>query len=93
MPSGRQFVNYLWAPALAAGVFWLAYDQGSYTLTSRNSIAVVVLWLIALPQLLRFIAGWQTTLNGAPVLLWLRGVVAARGRGAPRNEEGTPSPP
>ena len=48
MPSGRQFVNYLWAPALAAGVFWLAYDQGSYTLTSRNSIAVIVLWTIVL---------------------------------------------
>ena len=39
-------------------------------------IAVVVLWLIALPQLLRFIAGWQITLNGAPVPLWLSGVVA-----------------
>ena len=48
MPSGRQFVKYLWAPAVAAGVFWLAYDQGSYTLTSRNSIAVVVLWTIVL---------------------------------------------
>ena len=34
-------------------------------------LAVVVLWLIALPQLLRFIAGWEITLNGAPVPLWL----------------------
>ena len=48
MPSGRQFVTYLWVPALAAGVFWLAYDEGSYGLTSRNSIAVVVLWAIVL---------------------------------------------
>ena len=39
-------------------------------------IAVVVLWLIALLQLLRFIAGWQITLNGAPVPLWLSGLVA-----------------
>jgi sterol desaturase/sphingolipid hydroxylase (fatty acid hydroxylase superfamily) len=34
-------------------------------------IAVVVLWLIALLQLLRFIAGWDVRLNGAPVPLWL----------------------
>jgi hypothetical protein len=40
-------------------------------------LAVVVLWLIALPQLLRFIAGWQVTLNGAPVPLWLSLLVAA----------------
>ena len=40
-------------------------------------IAVVVLWLIALLQLLRFIAGWQITLNGAPVPLWLSALVAA----------------
>ena len=40
-------------------------------------IAVVALWLIALLQLLRFIAGWEVTLNGAPVPLWLSGLVAA----------------
>jgi hypothetical protein len=28
-------------------------------------VAVVVLWLIALLQLLRCIAGWEVTLNGA----------------------------
>jgi peptidoglycan/LPS O-acetylase OafA/YrhL len=39
-------------------------------------LAVVVLWLIALQQLLRFIAGWQITLNGAPVPLWLSVLVA-----------------
>ena len=39
-------------------------------------MAVIVLWLIALLQLVRFIAGWQVTLNGAPVPLWLTGVVA-----------------
>ena len=48
MPFGRQFATYLWAPALAAGVFWLAYDDGSYGLTSRNSIAVIVLWGLVL---------------------------------------------
>jgi uncharacterized membrane protein len=30
-------------------------------------IAVVVLWMIALLQLVRFILGWEITLNGAPV--------------------------
>jgi sterol desaturase/sphingolipid hydroxylase (fatty acid hydroxylase superfamily) len=44
-------------------------------------IAVVVLWLIALLQLLRFIAGWQITLNGAPVPLWLSGLAAALAAG------------
>jgi hypothetical protein len=39
-------------------------------------LAVVVLWLIALQQLLRFIAGWKITLNGAPVPLWLSVLVA-----------------
>jgi sterol desaturase/sphingolipid hydroxylase (fatty acid hydroxylase superfamily) len=39
-------------------------------------LAVVVLWLSALPQLLRFIAGWEITLNGAPVPLWLSVLVA-----------------
>ncbi len=48
MPSGRQFAAYLWAPLLAAGVFWLAWDEGTYGLTSRNSVAVVVLWTIVL---------------------------------------------
>jgi hypothetical protein len=40
-------------------------------------VAVIVLWLIALLQLVRFIAGRQITLNGAPVPLWPSGVVAA----------------
>ena len=40
-------------------------------------IAVVVLWLIALLQLVRFILRWEITLNGAPVPLWLSGLVAA----------------
>jgi hypothetical protein len=39
-------------------------------------LAVVVLWLIALPQLLRFIVGGEITLNGAPVPLWLSMLVA-----------------
>jgi hypothetical protein len=37
-------------------------------------LAVVVLWLIALPQLLRFIAGGE--MNGATVPLWLSVLVA-----------------
>jgi hypothetical protein len=42
---------------------------------------VVVLWLIALVQLVRFIAGWEVTLNGAPVPLWLSALVAALAAG------------
>ena len=34
--------------ALAGGIFWVAYDQGTYGLTSRGSVAVVVLWALAL---------------------------------------------
>jgi sterol desaturase/sphingolipid hydroxylase (fatty acid hydroxylase superfamily) len=44
-------------------------------------VAVVVLWLIALLQLSRFIAGWEITLNGLPVPLWLSGLVAALAAG------------
>ena len=44
-------------------------------------IAVVVLWLIGLGQLLRFILRWEVTLNGAPVPLWLCGLVAALAAG------------
>ena len=44
-------------------------------------IAVVVLWLIALVQLLRFILGWEVIFNGAPVPLWLSGLVAALAAG------------
>ena len=39
-------------------------------------LAVIVLWLIGLLQLIRFIARWVVTLNGAPVPLWLSGLVA-----------------
>jgi len=39
---------------LAAGVFWLAYDEGTYGLTSRNSVAVVVLWAIVLASAAQF---------------------------------------
>jgi sterol desaturase/sphingolipid hydroxylase (fatty acid hydroxylase superfamily) len=46
-----------------------------------TGIAVVVLWLIALVQLLEFIVGWEITLNGAPVPLWLSGLVAALAAG------------
>jgi len=46
--SGRHFAAYLWAPALAAAVFWVAYDEGSYSLTSRDSVAIFVLWGLVL---------------------------------------------
>jgi hypothetical protein len=46
-----------------------------------TAIAVVVLWVIALVQLLRFILRWEVTLNGAPVPLWLSALVAALAAG------------
>ena len=46
-----------------------------------TQIAVVVLWLIALLQVLRFILRWEVTLNGAPVPLWLSGLAAALAAG------------
>jgi hypothetical protein len=39
-----------------------------------TTIAVIVLSLIALLQLLRFMLGWEVTLNGASVPVWLSGV-------------------
>ena len=36
------------ALAVAAGIFWLAYDAGSYTLESRATVAIVLLWGILL---------------------------------------------
>jgi len=39
-------------------------------------LAVIVLWLNGLLQLIRFVSRWEITLNGAPVPLWLSGLVA-----------------
>jgi len=39
-------------------------------------LAVIVFWLIGLLQLIRFVARWEVTLKGAPVPLWLSGLVA-----------------
>jgi hypothetical protein len=47
------------------------------TVKPFTRLAIVVLWLIALPQLLLFIVNWEITLNGAPVPLWLSVLVAA----------------
>jgi hypothetical protein len=37
-------------------------------------VAVVVFSLVALLQLLRFVAGWDITINGVPIPLWASGV-------------------
>jgi len=44
-------------------------------------IAVVVLWLIALIQLVRFILRWEVTLHGATVPIWLSGLAAVLAAG------------
>ena len=54
MPSGRHLLLPLSVAALAAGVFWLAYDHGSYSLSSRGSAAVLVLWVLVLGSAARF---------------------------------------
>jgi hypothetical protein len=48
-----------------------------------TTIAVMVFLLIALLQLLRFLLGWEVTLNGAVVPVWLSGIafVVAGGLG------------
>jgi hypothetical protein len=39
-----------------------------------TTITIVFLALIAILQLLRFIFGWEVTLNGAVVPVWLSGI-------------------
>jgi hypothetical protein len=39
-----------------------------------TTISILFLALIAILQLLRFILGWEVTLNGAVVPVWLSGV-------------------
>jgi hypothetical protein len=34
------------AGILAAAFFWIAYDNGSYSLTSRNSLAIAIWWVL-----------------------------------------------
>ena len=48
-----------------------------------TTIAVIVFLLIALLQLFRFLLGWEVTLNGAIVPVWLSGIafVVAGGLG------------
>ena len=54
MADARLLLKPLWAAAVAGGVFWIAYDEGSYGLTSRNSIAVIVLWGLVLASAVGF---------------------------------------
>jgi hypothetical protein len=39
-----------------------------------TTIAVVVLSLVALLQLLRFVAGWELTVDGIAVPVWASGI-------------------
>lgn len=36
--------------------------------------AVVLLWLIAVLQLLRFILGWEVMVNGLSIPVWVSGI-------------------
>ena len=54
MPSGRHLLGLLAIAAIAGGVFWLAYDDGTYGLTSRNSVAVILVWGLLLASALAF---------------------------------------
>ena len=66
MVAGRHFVKPLGVAAIAAGVFWIAYDGGSYGLTSRNSIAVIVLWGLVLASAVGF---WPAARIPRPALV------------------------
>ena len=50
---------------MAAIAKWIPRVRKPFTV-----IAVVLLLLIALLQLLRFIMGWEVTLNGLPIPVW-----------------------
>ena len=39
-----------------------------------TTITVVLLLLIALVQLLRFVLGWEVTVNGVTVPVWVSGI-------------------
>ena len=54
MASGRHLVKPLAVAAIAGAVAWLAYDEGTYALTSRISVAVIVLWGLVLASALGF---------------------------------------
>jgi hypothetical protein len=47
---------------IGAALFWVAFDGGSYSVSSRTSLAIVVLWIILLCVLLRVVqtAGLET---------------------------------
>jgi hypothetical protein len=39
-----------------------------------TTVAVVVFTLVALLQLLRFVSGWEVTVNGITIPIWASGV-------------------
>lgn len=45
--TGRVWVGPLFSLAIAAATFFVAYDGGGYALTSRDSVAVLLLWSLA----------------------------------------------
>jgi hypothetical protein len=64
-----------------------------------TAIAVFVLSLVALLQLVRFVAGWEVIVNGIAIPVWASGIVFViagaiavmvwrEARTAPRREEG-----
>ena len=70
------------ADLLGSACLWpYCWSERTGTMKPFTRIAVVVLWLIALVQLLRFILRWEVTLNGAPIPLWLSGLVAVLAAG------------
>jgi hypothetical protein len=38
-------------------------------------IAVIVFFLIAIVQLIRFVLGWEVSVNGVAIPVWLSGIV------------------
>jgi hypothetical protein len=48
--------------------------NGGRTMKPFTLIAIIVFAFIALMQLLRFILGWEITVNGVVVPVWLSGI-------------------
>jgi len=48
MAPPRNVGAWALTAVVALGTFALAYDEGAYPLTSRNSIAILALWLVGL---------------------------------------------
>jgi hypothetical protein len=70
-PAGDADVRPLESYAASNVGKWVPPVRKPFTIT-----AAALLLLIALLQLLRFIMGWEVTLNGVSIPVWVSGIAA-----------------